>query len=96
MLVEGIGDLQPADKGGGGHLLVAVIYQGHLTLKIINIILQALFGFHLNCEEVVVFPLEFPPRSKLVKKCLSHLMKILERIPRKQIEPVVGDLLETG
>ena len=45
-------------------ILVTVIYQGHLTLKIINIVLQALPGFYFGCEEVVVVPLKFSLRSK--------------------------------
>jgi len=56
------------DEGGGGHIFIAIVYQGHLTLKIVSIILQALLGFHLYCKGVVVAPLEFPLRSKLVKK----------------------------
>ena len=51
MFVEGIGDLQPVDEGGGGdYVLIAVVYQGHLSLKIVNIVLQALPSFHLDCE----------------------------------------------
>ena len=96
MFVKGIGDLQPADEGGGGHVLVAVIYQGHPTLKIINIVLQALPDFHFYCKEVVVVSLEFPPRSKLIKNCLGHLTEIPERISQERIEPVVGDPLEAG
>ena len=78
VFIEGIGDLQPADEGDGDHILVAVAYQGHLTLKIFNIIFQALPDFHLNCEEAVVVPLEFPLGSNLVKKSFGHLLEISE------------------
>ena len=37
MFVKGIGDLQPANEGDGGYVLVTIVYQGHLTLKIVNI-----------------------------------------------------------
>ena len=66
----------------------------HLTLKIVNIVLQSLSSFHLDCEEVVVVPLEFSPRSKVVVKRIGYFMKILEQIPRERIKPVVGDTLE--
>ena len=57
MFVEGIDDLQPIDEGGGGYILVAVVYQSHLTLEIVNIVHQAFSGFRLDCEEVVVVSL---------------------------------------
>ena len=63
MFVEGIGNLQPTDEGDGGYILIAVVYQDHLTLEIVDVVLQALPNFHLNCEEVVVVPLEFSLKS---------------------------------
>jgi len=97
MFVEGVGDLQPLMKAvTATSSLQLYTRQGHLTLEIINIVLHALPGFHLDCEKVVVFPLEFSPRSKLIVKCIGYFMKILERIPRERIKPVVGDPLEAG
>ena len=73
MFVEGVGDLQPTDEGGNGYVLITVVYQGHLTLKVVDVILQALPEFHLDLEEIVVVPLEFSSRSKT--SCSSHIMK---------------------
>ena len=78
MFVEGVSDLQPTNEGGSGYVLVRVVYQGHLTLKVVDIILQALFGFHLGRKDMVVVPPKLPPKSKLVVECVSHVMKILE------------------
>ena len=94
MFVEVIGDLQPIDEGSSGYALVVVVYQGHLTLKVVNIVFQTLPTFHLDYEKVIVVPLEFSLRSKLVVKCISYFMKIPERIPREGIKSVVGDFLE--
>ena len=39
LFVEEIGELQPTDKGSGSYILIAVVYQGHLTLKVVNVVL---------------------------------------------------------
>ena len=79
-----------------GYVLVTVIYQGHLALEVVDVALQTLPGFHLDREELVTVPLKFPPRSKLVEKCISHVMKVPELVPRERVKPVVGDSLEAG
>ena len=81
MFVEGIGDLQPLMKTAT--TTFSLLYQGHLTLKVVNIVFQTLPSFHLDYEEVIVVPLEFSLRSKLVVKCTCYFMKISERIPRE-------------
>ena len=53
MFVEGVDDLQPNDEDGSGYILVTIVYQGHLTLKIVDVIL--LPRFHLNYEESCCF-----------------------------------------
>ena len=78
MFVKRIGNLQPADEGSGNYVLVAVVYQAYLTMKIVNVVLQALPSFHLYCEDVGAVPLEFSARSKLVVKRISYFMKIPE------------------
>jgi len=67
-----------------------------LTLEVVNVILQTLPSFHLDCEEMIVVPLEFSPRSKLIVKHIGSFMKIPERIPQERIKSVVGDPLEAG
>ena len=59
IFVEGVVDLQPIDKGDNGYILIAVVYQGHLALKVINVALQTPPSFHLDRGEVVVVPLDF-------------------------------------
>ena len=39
MFAEGVCDLQHADEGGSGYVFVTVVYQGHLTLKVVDIVL---------------------------------------------------------
>jgi len=65
MFVKKVNDLQPTDEGVSGYVLATVVYQGHLVLKVIDIILQALSRFHLDREEMVVVLLEFLSRRKL-------------------------------
>ena len=78
MFVEGVDNLQPTDKGSSGYVLVAIVYQGHLIWEIGNVVLQTLSSFHLDCEEVVVVPLKFPSRGKLVVERISYFMKVPE------------------
>ena len=59
MFVEGTGDLQPTDEGGYDYVFIAAVYQGHLALEVINVVLQTLPSFQLYNKEVVVVPLEF-------------------------------------
>ena len=65
MSVERVGELHQLMKSVAT-ISSTVVYQGHLALKVINVVLQTLSSFHLDCEEVVVVPLDFPLRSKLV------------------------------
>ena len=61
-----------------GHYVVpAVIHQGYLALKISDLVFEAIFGFPLDCEEVVVL-LELPSGSILVIESLLHLFEVLE------------------
>jgi len=62
-----------------GHYVVpAVIHQGYLALKISDLVFEAIFGFPLDCEEVVVVLLELPSGSILVIESLLHLFEVLE------------------
>ena len=54
VLVEGVGDLQPTYERRGSHIVIAVIDQGHLSLKIIDKVFETLPGFHLDHDEVIV------------------------------------------
>ena len=42
MLVEQVGDLQPADECNDGYIFIAVVHQSHLALEIVDVALQAL------------------------------------------------------
>ena len=63
MFIEWVGDLQPTDEGGNDYILVTVVYQGHLILDVVDVILQTLPRFHLDGEEMIVVSLKFSPRS---------------------------------
>ena len=76
MFVEGVCDLPPVDEDDNNCVLVTIVYHDHLTLKVVDVVLQTLHGFHLDCEEVIV-SLEFSSRSKLVIECVGHVMKAL-------------------
>jgi len=88
--------LHPTDEGSGGYILITFVFQGHLTLKIVNIVLQDIPSFHLHCEEVVAVPLEFSLRSKMIVKRIDYFMEISERILWERIKQVVGDPLKAG
>ena len=66
VLVKRVGDLQPTDKCGGSHVIVAVIHQAHLVLKVTDVMFEALSGFHLDREEVIAFLLQLSSGSVLV------------------------------
>ena len=78
MLLEGMGDLQPTDERYDSYILIAVIYQGHFTLEVNDIVLEAIFGLHLDNEEVIVVLPKLMPRSVLVVKDLPHLFEVSE------------------
>jgi len=78
MFVEGVRDLQPTDEDSSGYILVTAVHQGHLALEVNNMALQTRPSFHLDCEEMVVVPLEFSPRSKLIVECIYYFMEAPE------------------
>jgi len=51
--------MQSIDERSGNHVIIAVIHQGHLALKITDVIFEALSGLHLDREEVILFFLSF-------------------------------------
>ena len=53
------GDLQHTGERCHHKFFVAVIYVSHLALKITDVVLEALLGFHFDGEEVIVLLLEF-------------------------------------
>jgi len=78
VLIEGEGDLQPTDECYGSHVIVAVTHQGHLALKITDIVLESLSRLHLDYEEVIIVFLQLSSGSVLVVEGLLHLFKALE------------------
>ena len=77
-LVQRVGDLQPTDEYCDNYILIAVIYQDHLTLKVIDIVLEALSRLHLDRKEVIVVLLKLTPRSILIVEDLPHLFEVSE------------------
>ena len=78
----GVADLQPIDERKGSHIVIAVIYQGHLVLKITDVMFEASSGLHLYCEVFDVI-LKFLSRSVLVIEGLLHFFKTPECLRRK-------------
>ena len=78
VLVEGVSDLQPTDEHCDSYILVAVIYQSHLTLKVIDIMVKALFELHLDREEVIVVLLKLMMQSVLAVEYMPHLFEVSE------------------
>ena len=88
--------MQPTDEGSSGYVLIAIVHQIHLALKVINVALQTLPSFHIDCEEVVVVPLEFSSRNKLIVECVGYFMKVSGIFPQERVKLVVGDFLDAG
>jgi len=42
MLVKLVGGLQPTDECSGNYVFIAVVYQSHLALKIVDVVLRVL------------------------------------------------------
>ena len=78
VLVEEVGDFQHIDKCCCSYIFIAIICQGHLTLKVIDIVFDALIGLHLDREEVIVVLLKLKTRGKLVVEGLPHLFEVSE------------------
>ena len=64
-----------------------------MALEVVDVVLQTLAGFHLDCDEVVVVPLEFLPRNRLVEECIGYVRKFWKEFLRR-VKPVVGNSLE--
>ena len=75
MLVERVGDLQPINEYSDDYVFIAVVYQSHLALKIVDIVFQALPWFHPNHEEMVDVPLELSPRSELIVEGVNYIIE---------------------
>ena len=75
-----MGNLHPTYECDGGHVVVAIVYQSHLTLKVTSVLLETFSRFHLNCKEVVVVPPQLPSESILVAEGLSYFFGISERL----------------
>jgi len=83
MLVEQVDDLQPTDEYSGGYVFIAIVYQSHLAMKIIDVVLQALPWFHPNLEEMIVVPLELSLKSELIVECVSYIIETPKRVLQK-------------
>ena len=69
------GDLQPTDECSGGFIFIAVVYQSHLGLEIVDIVLRALPWFHPNREQMVIVPLDLSSRSELFVDGVGYIIK---------------------
>ena len=74
----GVGNLQPTDERSGNYVVIAVIHQCHLTLKITDLMFEALSGFHLDREKVISIFLKLRSGSILVIESLLHLFETPE------------------
>ena len=75
-----MGDLQPTDEYNSGYICIAVVYQSHLALKLVKVVLHALPWFHPNHKELVVVPLEHSPRHELIIEGVSYIFKTSKRV----------------
>ena len=78
IFVERVGNLQPIDERSENHIVIAVIHQGHLTLKITDVMFEALSGLHLDRDKVIIVILKLLSGSVLVIGGMLHLYKTLE------------------
>jgi len=83
MLVERVDDLQPTDEYSGVYVFIAVVYQSHLAMKIIDVVLQALPWFHPNLEEIIIVPLELSPKSELIVEGVDYIFETPKRVLQK-------------
>jgi len=58
--------------------------------------LEALFGLHLDREEVISILLEFASGSELIVEGLPNFLEFSKRVAQKRIETVGGNALEAG
>jgi len=74
----GVGDLQPIDEHNDSHVIAVAIHQGHLTLKITDVIFEALSELHLDHEEVIAVLFKLMSGSVLVIENVLHLIEASE------------------
>ena len=69
--------MQPTDERSDSHIVIAVIYQGHLVLKT-DVMFEALSGLHLDCEKVVNVLLYTHDAKRIDLEDRPHYFKVSE------------------
>ena len=85
MLVKEVINLQPDNEHGCNNIVATVINHDHLILKITDVVLEGLTWLHLDCDEVIVVPLDFLSQGILVEENVANLLKASDRPQREGI-----------
>ena len=80
MFVKRVGNLHSTNEHDDNDIVIAVVYQSHLTLKITDILFETLLGLYLDSKEVIVVLSQLSSRSVLVVENLLHLSEISKRL----------------
>jgi len=86
MFVQGVRDLQSADECECRDVLTGDL--GELALEVADARFEAVALPHLNGEKVVVVLLSFSARCVLREERFGHLLEVMERMWRKEVEPM--------
>ena len=78
MLVQWVGDSQPADKCESNDIFVVVVHFGQLILEEANVRLETVGGSHLDEKEVVIVLLELRAKRVLREKQLGKILKVVD------------------
>ena len=92
ILVQRVRNLQPANESERRNIFTAV---GHLGKLILEVRFETIIRSHLESGVVVVF-LSLSVGGVLGEKCLSYLLKIVERMCRQRVKPIRGHTFQTG
>ena len=78
MLVQQMGESQPANECQSGCVFIVVVYLGQLILKVANVCLEAIGGPHLDGEEMMVILLELLAGGILSEEQLGEIIKVVD------------------
>jgi len=88
VLVQRVGDLQPANECECRDILTIVMYFGQLILEEANVHLETDGWSHMDGEEVVLLLLELPSEGVLGEEQLGKTLEIMDRAWRKRVKPI--------
>ena len=88
MFVQGVRDLQPTDECKRRDVLTVVGDLGQLASKVSDVGFEIVVLSYLDGKKVVVVSLGLTSRCVLGEEHFQHLLEVVERMWRQEVEPI--------